>query len=51
MELAEPTNGADGYWAKTFAWYEKANEWQKVAFDFTDNTSLNDYPGVMTIYA
>lgn len=52
MELSDPTNNvSDNYWAKTFAWYGKPDEWQKVAFDFTDNTAMNDYPGFMTIYA
>lgn len=53
MELSDPTNSAGGYWAKTFAWYEGGDKWQKVVFDFTDNATIgtNDYPGVMSIYA
>lgn len=52
IELSDPTNeGASGYWEKTAAWYGNGGQWQKVVFDFSTNTALNDYPGVMTITA
>lgn len=51
MELSDPTNSSEGYWAKALAWYGKPGEWQKVVLDFTDNTVVNDYPGVISIFA
>ena len=51
IELSDPTDGASGYWEKTAAWYGGDGQWQKVVFDFSTNTALNDHPGVISITA
>ena len=51
IELSDPTNGVDNYWEKTAAWYGSEGKWQKVVLDFSTNTNLNDFPGVMAITA
>lgn len=52
IELSDPTNeGATGFWEKTAAWYGNSGQWQRVVFDFSTNTKLGDYPGVMSITA
>lgn len=52
IELSDPTNdGATGFWEKTAAWYGNSGQWQRVVFDFSTNTALGDYPGVMSITA
>lgn len=51
VELSDPTNGADNYWEKTAAWYGAEGKWQKVVLDFSTNTNLNDFPGVLAITA
>lgn len=51
IELSDPTDGASGYWEKTAAWYGGDGQWQKVVFDFSTNTALNDHPGVIAITA
>lgn len=52
IELSDPTNdGATGFWEKTAAWYGNGGQWQRVVFDFSTNTALGDYPGVMSITA
>lgn len=51
IEISDPTNGADGYWEKTAAWYGSEGKWQKVVFDFSTNTNMNDFPGVISIEA
>ena len=52
IELSDPTDdGASKYWEKTAAWYGGDGQWQKVVFDFSTNTALNDHPGVISITA
>ncbi len=51
IELSDPTDGSVGYWVHNAAWYGSAGQWQKVVFDLSANTALNDYPGVMAITA
>lgn len=51
IELSDPTNGDANYWQKTVAWYNGAGHWQKLVFDFSTNTGLNDFPGVIAITA
>ena len=51
IELSDPTDGADGYWEKTAAWYGGDGQWQRMVFDFSTNTALNDHPGVISITA
>jgi len=51
VELSDPTDGSAGYWAKVVSWYGDAGAWQKVVFDFSTNTSMNDFPGLMTLMA
>ena len=51
IELSDPTNGVDNYWEKTAAWYGAEGKWQKVVLDFSTNTNLNDFPGVLAITA
>ena len=51
VELSDPTNGADNYWEKTAAWYGGDGKWQKVVLDFSANTNMNDFPGVLAIEA
>ena len=51
VELSDPTDGSAGYWAKVASWYGDAGAWQKVVFDFSTNTSMNDFPGLMTLMA
>lgn len=51
VEISDPTNGVDNYWEKTAAWYGGDGKWQKVVLDFSTNTGMNDFPGVMAIEA
>lgn len=51
VEVSDPTNGADNYWEKTAAWYGGNGNWQKVVLDFSTNTNMNDFPGVLAIEA
>lgn len=51
VEISDPTNGVDNYWEKTAAWYGGDGRWQKVVLDFSTNTGMNDFPGVMAIEA
>lgn len=51
IELSDPTNGVDNYWEKTAAWYGADGKWQKIVLDFSTNTNLNDFPGVLAITA
>lgn len=51
IELSDPTDGSASYWVHNAAWYGSTGQWQKVVFDFSDNTAMNDFPGVMTITA
>lgn len=49
VELSDPTNGASGYWENVAAWYGSQGKWQKIVFDYSTNTGVNDFPGVMGI--
>lgn len=51
IELSDPTNGDANYWQNVAAWYNGAGKWQKLVFDFSTNTGLNDFPGVIAITA
>lgn len=51
IELSDPTDGSTGYWVHNAAWYGSAGQWQKVVFDLSANTAMNDFPGVMAITA
>lgn len=52
IEVSDPTNdGATKYWEKVATWYGGNGAWQKLVFDFSTNTALNDYPGVISITA
>ena len=51
IELSDPTDGSTSYWEKNAAWYGGEGQWMKLVFDFSTNTALNDYPGVMSITA
>ncbi len=51
IEISDPTDGSAGYWEKAAAWYGGSGSWQKVVLDFSTNTAMNDFPGVMTITA
>lgn len=50
IELSDPTDGSDGYWHKTAAWYGGGGTWQKITFDFSANDGF-DNPGVISITA
>ena len=49
VQLSDPTNDAAGYWQNAAAWYSGGGKWQKLVFDFSTHTGLNDYPGVIAI--
>ena len=51
VEISDPTNGAAGYWEKVVAWYGGSGKWQKIVLDFSTNTGMNDFPGVLAIEA
>ena len=51
VQFSDPTKGVDYYWQNVAAWYNGGGHWQKLVFDFSTNTELNDYPGVIAIMA
>lgn len=51
VEISDPTDGSAGYWEKVAAWYGGNGDWQKIVLDYSTNTAMNDFPGVMSITA